>query len=170
MEIMEQTMDKPLELYEKLRNWNAQRKFPYPSLPPLEWLRAAGVKRSDGKGGKLPSAPVLGDIDIVLTPLTIGMDDEETYVTDRLQRDLPGRSINDTGRDAMLTQAMRDIQKTTVEAAVAAQARDADKDTKKAKTQATHSPFVKAKLSKLLKQDDETQFPETYQGDHCQEE
>jgi hypothetical protein len=79
------------------------------SLPPLEWLRAAGVKRSDEKGGKLPPAPVLGDIDIVLTPLTIGMDDEETYVTNRLQRDLPGRFITDTGRDTMLTQAMRDI-------------------------------------------------------------
>jgi hypothetical protein len=106
------------------------------------------------KGGKTPTGTRLGDIDIVLTNLSIGMDDEETHVTNRLQRDLPGRFITDTGRDAMLTQAMRDIQKTTVEAAAVAQARDADKETAFETAQTRRRDPVPRGISS---------------GDHCQE-
>jgi hypothetical protein len=55
---------------------------------------------------------------------------------------------------------MRAIQKETMEAASAAQVRDANRYMKTAKTWVNYSPFVKAKFSILLKQRDEAMFPE----------
>jgi hypothetical protein len=55
------------------------------------------------------------------------------------------------------------IQSTTVDALAEVKSRETSKIAKEAKAWFNHSPFIKGKLSLLLKKEDEHKFPEVYQ-------